>query len=228
MRAKVHENPFPAQIRALEIIQDGLGKDALFVETVFNPWTVAEKLSSAGDLMRLKQERPQVLLDCLDAIARSEANHAKRAIAAGASGIFIAIANAQPEVLNESEYVKFSEPFDRMILDGVNTAPLNVLHLHGDHVYLGHFTKNWPASGINYSVHATGVPLAGFRKGYSGVLLAGLDEKNYRTLTEHDLRAQWQREQKGAGKKFILTPGCSVPNESTDAELMRLPKILNA
>jgi hypothetical protein len=29
-----------------------------------------------------------------------------------------------------------------------------------------------------------------------------------------------------AGKCFILTPGCSVPNDSTDAEPLRIPRFL--
>ena len=163
---KEESNPFPAQIRALELIRGGLGKDAYFVETIFNPWTVAEKLSSKEDVLKLKDEKPQALLDALEAIARSEANHARKAIAAGASGIFLAIANAQPDILSVEQYAKFSEPFDRLILETVKDAPLNTLHLHGDQVYVDHFTRPWPASGINYSVHGTGVTLEKFRSQY--------------------------------------------------------------
>jgi|SRR5207302_6194430 len=81
----------------------------------------------------------------------SEARHAKKAVATGAAGIFLAIANAQDGILSEADYAKFSEPFDRMILQAVNTAPLNTLHLHGDKVYLQRFFKGWPAAAINYS-----------------------------------------------------------------------------
>src|ERR1700676_347133 len=34
---EVNDNPFPQQIRALELIRDGAGSDAYFVETIFNP-----------------------------------------------------------------------------------------------------------------------------------------------------------------------------------------------
>ncbi len=43
----------------------------------------------------MMREQPQALLDALGVIAKSEANHAARALATGASGIFLAIANAQ-------------------------------------------------------------------------------------------------------------------------------------
>jgi len=107
-------------------------------------------------------------------------------------------------------------------------APLNVLHLHGDKVYLDRFYQGWAAQAINYSSHGTGVPIAHVRSQYSGVILGGLDEVNYRRLTPLDLKRQFADARKSAGAKFILTPGCSVPNDSTDRELSQLPEILGA
>ncbi|HYL78447.1 MAG TPA: uroporphyrinogen decarboxylase family protein [Bryobacteraceae bacterium] len=222
------KNPFPQQIVALQKIRDGLGGKAHFVETMFNPYKVAENLSSPDEVRRLQKEKPQALLDALEAIAKSEANHARRAVAAGAAGVFLAIANAQDGYMTQPDYAKFSEPFDKMVLDAVRSAPLNVLHLHGDKVYLDRFYKGFAASAINYSAHGTGVGIAQVRAKYSGVILGGLDEVNYRKLSRQDLKRQWIEAKNGAGAKFILTPGCSVPNETTDEELSVLPKMFGA
>jgi uroporphyrinogen decarboxylase len=221
-------NPFPQQIRALEHVRDGLHGQAYFVETLFNPWKVAENLSSVDEVRKLQQEKPQALLDALELIAKSEANHARLAVKAGAAGVFVAIANAQDGIMTQTDYAKFSEPFDKMVLDAVRSAPLNVLHLHGDKVYLDRFYDGWAASAINYSMHGTGVPIGKVRERYSGVILGGIDEVNYRKLTPGDLKSQWGEAAKAAGKKFILSPGCSVPNDSSDEELSRLPKVLGA
>lgn len=214
-------SPFPAQLKALESIRLGLGGSAHFVETIFNPWNVAEKLSSKEEVQRLKAEEPQKLLDALEAIAKSEANHAKLALNAGASGIFLAIANAQIGILTADEYKKFSEPFDRIVLDAASGAPLNILHLHGDKVHLDLFWKNWPAS-INYADQETGTSLKTARAQYSGLLLGGIDQRKYRDLSVTELRKDADRARKEAGKRLILTPGCSVPNESRPEELLRL------
>jgi uroporphyrinogen decarboxylase len=222
------KNPYPRQIVALEKIRDGLAGKAYFVETIFNPWNVAEKLSKPEEVRRLQQEKPQALLDALEVIAKSEANHARRAIQAGATGIFLAIANAQDGLQTLEQYAKFSEPFDKLVLNAVRSAPLNILHLHGDKVYLDRFYKGWPASGINYSAHGTHVSLAKARASYSGLLLGGLDEVNYRKLMPADLKRQYAAAKTEAGKKLILTPGCSVPNDSAADELSRLPKLLGA
>lgn len=222
----VEENPFPEQVRALGLIRDGLAGTAYFIETVFNPWNVAEKLSSKEEVQRLKTEKPQALLDALEAIAKSEANHARKAVAAGASGIFLAIANAGDGVLTEEEYAKFSEPFDKMVLEAVRTAPLNTMHVHGEKIYLDRFYKGWPATVLHYSLHDTGVSIGEARSKYSGVIMGGLDEDNFRNLSEAQLRDQWRSAQEAAGKRFILAPGCSVPNETTEEELMRLVRVL--
>jgi hypothetical protein len=42
------------------------------------------------------------------------------------------------------------------------------------------------------------------------------------------MRAQWKAAAQAAGPKYILTPGCSVPNDSTADDLSRLPQVLGA
>jgi uroporphyrinogen decarboxylase len=227
--SKVHENPFPAQIRALEMIRDGLRGQAHFIETIFNPWNVAEKLTSKEQVQRMKSDEPRKLLDLLERLGRSEASHARRAVATGASGVFLAIANAEPAVLSREDYERFSEPFDLMVLEAAASAPLNVLHLHGDKVYLDHFTRpKWKGAAINYSQHGTGVRMAGVRARFGGVLLGGVDETAFRKLSTEDLRRQAKEAREGAGKRLILTPGCSVPNETTDAEILRLTQAVES
>jgi len=177
-------------------------------------------------VLRLKTEKPQALLDTLEAIAESEARHARKALGVGAAGIFLAIANAQDGILTQAEYAKFSEPFDRLILQAAGSAPLNTLHLHGDKVYLDRFYKGWPVAAINYSNHGTGVSVADVRRKYAGVIMSGLDETNFRKLSASEMKQQWQTAQKGAGKRFILAPGCSIPNDTTDQEMVRLVKLV--
>ena len=225
---RVEVNPFPEQIRALRMIREGVAGRAYILETVFNSYKVAENLSSPQAVRQLMAEKPEALLRALEVINRSQINHARRAIAGGASGIFLAIANADQTVLSREEYARFSEPFDKALLAAVRQAPLNTLHLHGDQVYLDLFYKGWLASILNYSRHGTGVTVTDVRQKYGGVLMCGLDHSNFRRLSEAELREQWREAQEAAGRRFILAPGCSVPNDSTDEELLRLVKVLGA
>ena len=173
----------------------------------------------------MRAEQPQRLLDALSVIARSEANHARRALQAGAAGIFLAIQNADRKTLTLEDYRKFSEPFDRTVLAAAQGARLNTLHIHGNEVYIEHFLTGWPATAINYSIAGTGVPFDKIRPRYTGVLMGGIAENDYRKLSVAELRNQYEAARPAAGKRFILAPGCSVPNDSTAEELSRLKVI---
>ena len=224
---KVESNPFPAQIRALELIKKGLDGRTYFVETLFNPFNVAEKLSSPEEVRRLKDEMPQALLDALDVITQSEINHARRALETGAAGILLAVANANAKALSRDDYVRFSAPFDRRILEAVRTARLNILHLHTDREQLPIF-RDFPAPVINYSLHVTGIPISDVRRDFSMAIMGGIDEVNYRKLAKAEIESQWKSAAAAAGPKFLLSPGCSVPNDSAPAELQRLPAVIGA
>jgi uroporphyrinogen decarboxylase len=225
---KVNPNPFPDQIQALKLIREGLNGDAYMIETVFNPWNVAQKLSSKDELLHLKEQKPQAVLDALDVITQTEIAHAKRALATGASGILFSIANANSGELSAADYQKFSRPFDQRFMESISGAKLNFLHLHVEPGYLTQF-HGFAAPVINYSLHVSQIPMAEVRRQFpSAVLAGGIDEVNYRKLTADDLGRQWRGASQAAGRKFILTPGCSVPNDSAPEELARLPKLLGA
>ena len=82
---------------------------------------------------------------------------------------------------------------------------------------------------INYSLHVTGIPIREMRAVYpQAVIMGGVDEVHYRTLPPAEIRKQWKAAAAESGKKYILTPGCSVPNESSDAELLKLSAVMGA
>jgi uroporphyrinogen decarboxylase len=225
---KVQSNPFPDQIRALELIRDGIQGSAHIMETIFNPWNVAQKLSSKEEVLRLKQENPQALLGALDIITQSEIQHARRAISAGVSGFLFSVANANAQELPPADYEKFSRPFDRQFVAALSTAKLNFLHLHVERPYLKQF-RDFPNAVINYSTHVSGIPIAEVRREFpASVIAGGIDEVNYRRATPDEIRRQWHSAAESAGRKFILTPGCSVPNDTSPEELARLPRLLGA
>ena len=224
---KVLDNPFPDQIRALELIRDGLNGDAYILETTFNPWQVAVKLSSKEEVLRLQQENPQRLLDAIDVINQSQINHAKRAFAAGASGILFSIANPKRNELSPADYARFSAPFDKRFFDATSSAKLSFLHLHWENEYVDQFV-GFKAPVVNWSVQTSGVQVSTVRSKFSQTIATGIDEVKYKDLTPAQIHEQWLSASSAAGSKFILTPGCSVPNDSTDEELSRLPQVVGA
>ena len=49
----------------------------------------------------------------------------------------------------------------------------------------------------------------------------------FRKLSTEEMRAQWTQAKSQAGPKYIAAPGCSIPNNTTPAELSRFPKSLS-
>jgi uroporphyrinogen-III decarboxylase len=129
--------------------------------------------------------------------------------------------------MSRDDYHRFSAPFDRRILEAASGARLNILHLHVDADHLALF-RDFPAAVINYSLHVTGIPISDVRRDFSNAIMGGIDEVNFRKLDNTELAAQWKLAAAAAGPKFLLSPGCSVPNHSAPAELLRLPAVLGA
>jgi uroporphyrinogen decarboxylase len=224
---KVIENPFPAQVHALELIHNQLPDQTYFIETVFSPWNVAEKLSTEAEVRRLKQENPQQLADALEVIAHSQANHVKRALATGASGIFLAVTAADESALTREDYRKWSEPYDRIVLDAARSAHFNVLHIHGSKVYLDIFYSGWPSAAINYSAAATGISLEQVKPHYAGFLIGGIDENAYRFLSVDDLKKAYRNAVREVGTRLIFAPGCTIPLDTSPEELRRLKAVFS-
>ena len=110
------------------------------------------------------------------------------------------------------------------MLEAVKDAPLNVLHLHGDAVYLDAFYSGWPAAVINYSTHGTE---GRYRRGagrYAGVIAGGIDETAYRTLDAAALRAQAEAARPGR-RAVHPHAGLLGAQRSPPAELHKLHRL---
>jgi uroporphyrinogen-III decarboxylase len=188
---------------------------------------VAEKLSSKEDVRKLQHDNPQALLNALDMITQSQIKHIRKALKTGAAGILLSVANANEAEMKREDYIKYSLPFDRRLMKAAADSKLAILHLHLEKDFIALY-EDFPATAINFSTHVSHVPIREMRRRYSQMIMGGIDEVNYRKLSERELKAQWDAAQGAAGKKFMLTPGCSVPNDSTPEELKRLPAIVGA
>ena len=90
-----------------------------------------------------------------------------------------------------------------------------MLHLHFlEMPYLDQF-HDFPAPVINYSVKSSGIPISAVRQRYAQTIAGGIDEVDFNQLSVDQMRSQWTSARQQAGRKYIITPGCSVPDSAT-------------
>ncbi|MGC1294873.1 MAG: uroporphyrinogen decarboxylase family protein [Alloacidobacterium sp.] len=241
---KALESPYPLQLDTLRLVRDGLNGDAYFIDTLYGPYMTAmilfrsqpeyAKLGQSDGaekavvlaLHDFQKQHPDEWHTALEAITQSTINHIHRSKEIGASGALVSIYNAHSSYGPMADYQLYSHPYDKRVTDALDDTKLTFLHLHNfDHAYLGQFTDfNVPV--IQYSVKTSGIPISDVRKLYSQTIAGGVDEIDFQKLSTEQMREQWIAAREQAGKKYIATPGCSIPTNSTPNELARFPRAL--
>jgi len=207
------------QLTALSIINDQIGKEAYFIETIFSPWTTARRLARSGGLSRAREQFPDTLLNAMDVISTSLANYSKEAVNRGATGVFLSLSAATDDVMTSAEYEKWGRPFDLKILDAVREAPFNVLHVHGKRI---HFDSviDYPVSSFNWSHFATAPSLKEGKIKAGKTVLGGIDEATASHVSAAEIGEQVDRAIREIGTRgLIVTPGCSVPTDTREQSL---------
>ncbi len=207
------------QLTALSLINEAIGKEALFIETIFSPWTTARRLARAGGLIEAVKRHPEVLLSAMEKIAESLASYAREAIARGAAGIFLSLGAATADVMSPEEYALWCRPFDLKILEAARGANFNVLHIHGSNIHFDSLL-DYPVSAINWSHFATSPSLKEGRSLWGKTVLGGIDEAATYRLSAPEIMNQVTESIAERGSRgLIVTPGCSVPTDTPQRNL---------
>ena len=218
-------------------------KSPYFIDTLYGPYMTAMLLLAAepefagkkntedrADVIKaihtFQKENTAAWEEAMEAITQSTIHHIRSSQEIGCSGTLVSIFNATSKFGSVSDYERYSRPYDQRVLAALAGTKLTLLHLHTlERPYLNQF-RGFDAPVINYSVKTSGIPIAEVRKAYSQAIAGGVDEVDFDRLTTEEIRKQWKSAQEQAGSKYIITPGCSVPDASTEAELARMPRAI--
>jgi uroporphyrinogen decarboxylase len=201
-----------AQLRCLELIQQGMGGDVPFIQTIFNGLSQAKNLVGKGRLVAHLREHPEAVQAGLATITETTVRFIEAARKQGISGIFLAVQHASYEHLTEAEYREFGLASDRRLLEATDGLWLNVLHLHGNRVMFD-LLADYPVQVVNWHDRETPPTLAEGQQWVQGAVLGGLRQWETMELgTPADVRSEAQDalEQTGC-RGFILGTGCVTP-----------------
>jgi len=162
-----------AQLRALELIRDGLGGRTPFIQTVFSPISQARNLVGADNLPVHLRQHPDELKAALAAITQTTLRFVEAAKQRGIDGLFYAVQFASPRVFSEAEYREFGEPYDRQILLAASDLWLNLAHLHGSDVMFD-LVAGYGTPVVNWHDQETPPTLAQGLQRFKGAVCGGL------------------------------------------------------
>ncbi len=216
------------QLAAVASIHEQIGKDALFIDTIFSPWTVARRLAGASGLARARRDFPKTLRAAMENIASSLASYAGESIARGSDGVFFSLGAATDDVMSVEEYSTWARPFDMQVLGGATSGRFNVLHIHGNWI---HFSSvlDYPAHALNWSHYATAPELAAGKSLSGRSVIGGINESAITKLTPRELADQIRAAIAEAGPRgLIIGPGCSIPTDTPAAQLRSVKMTLES
>jgi uroporphyrinogen decarboxylase len=207
------------QLSALSMINDAIGREALFIETIFSPWITARRLAGSGGLTTAREKYPATLLSAMDAIATSLAGYAKQVLKRGAAGIFLSLGAATGDVMTAEEYETWGRPFDLKVLEAVSEANFNVLHIHGKRIHFDS-VMDYPVSALNWSHFATEPSLIDGKKRSGKTVMGGIDEASASHVAAPEISEQVKNAIREIGPRgLIVTPGCSVATDTRERSL---------
>lgn len=219
----VQTGAFGEQLEALRLIHDGLRGEAPFAQTVFSPLSVVGRLANGREAaQRWMSEAPDALHAALAAVTETLAAYARACLEAGADGIFFATTEwGTRDVCSKEEYDMFGRPYDLRVLEAVQGAPFNVLHVCRPNNML-YDLLDYPVAAVNWAVHAPGnATLAEVLAKTEKAVMGGIDERHALLSGSPDeVRAQAQEAlRQTGGKRFLLAPGCSISPQTPPENL---------
>ena len=147
------------QIKALQLVGDGLGGGAPFIATIFSPLSMAKHLAGNETMLAHMRHSPDALRRGLDKMTDSILAFIEMARGTGIDGIYYAVQHAAWPLLSRDEFAIFGRPYDLRVLESAADLWCNIVHLHGKSVMFD-MVADYPMAFLNWHDRDTGITLA--------------------------------------------------------------------
>ena len=211
------------QLRALEMVAEGLAGDVPFLMTVFNPISIASRLTPSAEVFaRHLREQTDEVLQAMETITETYAMFSRACMDRGAGGLFFATTSwASTDLLTEEEYRRFAMPYDLELLDSVPDAEFNMLHVCGGNNMLAALA-DYPVHAFNWDVASPGNPTLAEGKAILGgkAAVGGLDSAALvRDRPDELTRRVGVVESEMDTGGWMLAAGCTISPQTPEANL---------
>ncbi len=201
------------QLKAVNLIKDGLRGNLHFFQTVFSPLSVAADLCESDEAFITLMNDSTNLESALEQITISLENYVEKLMNIGVTGIYFATTEwASRNNISEEQYALYGEPFDLRVLARAKSAEINILHVCMEYNMLPLF-KNYPFDILSWNKFEPGnMDFSQADKIFTQPFLGGLDHLGtLLTGTPNDVITQARESIAEAGRHpFMLAPGCTM------------------
>lgn len=195
------------QLKCLRLIVEALPA-APVIQTVFSPLAQMKNLGGERLLIDLRQNTADFKA-ALEVITQSTLAFVRAIASTGAAGIFYAVQHATSNLLSAAEFAEFGREYDLRILEATQGCWLNVLHLHGDHVYFD-AVADYPLQVWNWHDRETGPSLTEGLARIQGAACGGIARDSVMLCGQPAAVRQQVTEAiaQTKGRRYIVGTGC--------------------
>ncbi len=239
---EINFQPFEDQILVAKEVRKGLGDQVPIIQTLFSPLCILTFLSghnpypgapapinrSASELNRLLKENPTGVLQALEIITNVLLEYIDLTLNTGIDGFFYSLfGHGNITELRANDYEKFSLPFDQILFDAIHKKKgVTMLHTCGSYANPERFAAIPHVDILHWADNDPGNPSlqpATWLK--DKIPAGGVDQRLFSSTETREITLQAQRAiQQRANAPLILTAGCGLPVETTEAALWALRK----
>ncbi|MGH7396834.1 MAG: uroporphyrinogen decarboxylase family protein [Candidatus Rokuibacteriota bacterium] len=210
------------QLAALRLIRAAVGPEVPLIWTVFAPPMILPMLARGGrdQALGFLRAAPRETARAFDAITETLGEYGRLCLEAGADGLFYATNVATRALLSAEECRRWQRPWDLRILEAVERAPFNLLHVCGAGIHWDEFA-DYPVPAWSFAQAPGNPTLAEARERTGRAVVGGLPAKpeiadmSAEALVERARAAT--RETNGRG--LLLGPDCSIDPDTPESLL---------
>lgn len=203
---------FGEHLHALRMLVQQVGDELDVLHTVFSPLSVVAQLY--GSDLRLQEaavEDRSPIHAAITVVTETLRGYAQAAIGEGASGIFYApLRWASRDTCDDDFYLEFGRPYDLEILDAVNSATFNVLHVCGNNNMLADLLE-YPVAAFNWADRGQGNPsLSDIKSRTDKAVMGGVDHARLHGMSPEEAEQQARKAASSVREGLFVTAGCAI------------------
>ena len=224
-----HLGAFGRQIERLKRIKDAVGDDVPVIQTIYSALHVGHRLAGLRILEDWKKD-PEGVSQGLNTIAVNHNKFAECCVKeAGIDGFFFGAYGCEKEWMSQEQYKTMVMPSDNVMTKGLRKGQILILHIHGEKNAYFDLLKDYDCDAISWEDRMAGPSIIEARAKTDKCFVGGVDHSMAVKCSPEDIVRQGKEAIAAAGgRKLILAPGCTFPDDTPPENMLALRDAVGA